>query len=218
MRGVRLLILSLAAAWVCAARGQPVQGAVEAVGFAAGRSGGCIRAGQWFPVRVQFAVQGTGLYTRELQVQGIDLDGDRVVYGQPQVTLSSEGGEKKKRVWCYTVANAGNELPAEVDVLDERGESVDKLPFPPPPCETMSNDDLLILDLSAQEIVALNLLATPNWTPGRTRRARFTATWRCRSWRRPTCWTVGWGWRRSTWSCGTSPARRTCSGRRRSTP
>ncbi len=166
MRGVRLLILSLAAAWVCAARAEPVQGAVEAVGFAAGRSGGCIRAGQWFPVRVQFAVQGTGLYTRELRLEGIDLDGDRVVYGQPQVTLSSEGGEKKKRVWCYTVANASNELPAQVDVLDERGVSVDKLPFPPLPCELMSNDDLLILDLSGQEIVALNLLGTPNWTPG----------------------------------------------------
>jgi len=155
--GRRLVHAVLLCGWVTALFAQPVQGVVEAIGFPAPTPAGyVVRAGQWFPVRVRFALQGTGLFTRELRLSSIDLDGDRVLFAHPHIALSSEGGEKSRHVWCYAVINALNELADHVDVLDEHGAAVDRILLPP--CDLVAGDDLLILDLSEPKVTALDLL------------------------------------------------------------
>lgn len=146
---------------------QPLDGRVESLGFPASSPNGLVlRPGQWFPIRVQLAAQGTGTFTRELRFEALDLDGDRVAYVHPQVTVSGEGGAKQRKVWCYAVANSIGDLPAALDVLDERGATVAKLPLPP--CDLIGNDELLILDISADPVVALNRLATTAIGSGRS--------------------------------------------------
>ncbi len=152
------------AAW-CGA--QPIDGQIETLGFpAASPTGLVIRPGQWFPIRVQLAAQGTGTFTRELRFEALDLDGDRVAYVHPQVTVSGEGGAKQRKVWCYAVVNSVTDLPAALDVLDERGATVAKLPLPP--CDVIGNDELVILDISAEPVAALNRLGSAGLGSGRS--------------------------------------------------
>jgi len=163
--GRYLVCAGLLCGGVTALCAQPVQGVVEEIGFPAPTPVGCIVcAGQWFPVRVRFALQGTGLFTRELHLSSIDLDGDRVLFAHPHIALSSEGGEKSRRVWCYAVINALNELTDHVDVLDDHGAVVDRIPLPP--CDMVSGDDLLILDLSEPKVTALDLLRSGGVSEG----------------------------------------------------
>lgn len=175
MRGRNLLCLLIAASLLPGVRAQteadagaagPVVGKVEELGFpsAAGSTGRLIRAGQWFPVRVRLTMQGTGLYGRRLRLETRDLDGDRVAYLSPEITLASEGGQLSRRAWCYAVANALGELPRTIGVLDERERTVARLPLPQ--CDIVSSSDLVILDISDQRVSALDRLRSGAWTAG----------------------------------------------------
>ena len=85
--------------------------------------------------------------------EGIDLDGDRVAFTQPNVALSGEAGPPK-RFWCYAVCNATNELPANIEVVGQDGVLVAELPLPVP-APPISNDDLLVLDISYPALTAV---------------------------------------------------------------
>jgi len=157
---LRILVLVACAA---ATQAQPVQGRVAAVGFAAG-SASVIREGQWFPILATLSAQGDRVWSGELRVIGIDLDGDRVAFTRRQVTVSADVGSK--RVWCYAIVNAANEFPTDLDVLDEDAVLVERLPLPP--AATILNDDLLVLDISRTAIPGLKSLETRSWSPGQT--------------------------------------------------
>lgn len=148
-----------------AAGAQVVTGRVASVGFTAPCSAGAvIRTGQWFPIRVQLGVQGSGTATRDLKFEGIDLDGDRVNFIRPQITVSTEGGSSTREVWCYGLINELSEYPRTLALVDPTGQTQERLPLPP--VDRLSNDELLIVDLSDQPLVSLNRLVTRNWSPG----------------------------------------------------
>ncbi len=160
------ILISLLAAGVAAVAtsAQPVQGDVRSAGFATG-SFRVVREGQWFPVLVYLNVPGSELFTGTLRIDGVDLDGDRVAFRQPGVTVTPGAGPQ--RVWCYAITNnAHDEMPPQVDVLDAKGALITKLDMPQPSCMPLLNDDLLVLDISRDRITRLNALATPAWTPG----------------------------------------------------
>ena len=158
---VRNLIgLSVCGFIAAAAAAQPVQGQVDAVGFTT--SGGVsIREGQWFPIVVTLRSQGSNIFSGELRVQCVDLDGDHLAYRLPQIVVGSETGGQK-RFWCYGVANQTNELPENVEVIDLNGALVARLPLTTSQQpQALANDALLILDISNPQITALDRLRTP---------------------------------------------------------
>ncbi len=135
------------------------------IGFSAPSSlGMVIRSGQWFPVRVRLTMQGTGMVTRTLRFESIDIDGDRVAFLSPPITLSSKGGGSEREVWTYATANRLDQLPETLGVLDESGAIIGELDVPP--CDLLLNDDLLVLDISARKVAALNNLMTRSWMAG----------------------------------------------------
>jgi hypothetical protein len=156
MNARRLAAWWLLAACTSAACAQPVQGDVAAIGFQA-PNGFVVRLGQWIPIQVRLTVQGTQLFSGELRAEGIDLDGDRVAYVQRPVIVTPEAGAE--RTWCYMVANSLNELPANIDILSADGVLVGKLPLPQ--CDSVRNDDLLVLDISRPSAVRRGVLMTP---------------------------------------------------------
>jgi hypothetical protein len=156
LRVVPLLCFLASLPWAAA---QTVHGQVDALGFQAGGNF-VLRAGQWFPVRVSLSAAGGQVFAGELRFESIDLDGDRVAYTQPSVTLSGGAGPPK-RFWCYATCNATNELPANVELLSQDG-TLTELPLPAQPPLVISNDDLLVLDLSYPAVTALRTLETPS--------------------------------------------------------
>jgi hypothetical protein len=160
----RLVVVMLIGVGALAARAQILQGQVDSVGFQASL-GPVLRTGQWCPILVSLRCQGSQVFSGELRVEAIDLDGDRVAFTQPQVTVASEAGPPK-RFWCYVVVDASNELPANVEVVDQDGGLVAQLPLPPQPVAPLLSDDLLVLDISYPQVTALNGLLTTGWAPG----------------------------------------------------
>ncbi len=144
---------------------QVIQGQVDSIGFQTS-AGPVLRAGQWCPLRVSLQSQGSQLFAGELRLEALDLDGDRVTFHQPPVTLTGEAGPPK-RVWCYVAVNAVHELPATLQLTDENGAAVvPAFPLPPAPPVALHGDDVLVLDLSYPAVLALNDLVTPGWQPG----------------------------------------------------
>jgi hypothetical protein len=164
MKARYVVSLSLLLAGLPAALAQNVQGQVDAVGFQASNCA-VLRAGQWFPVRVSLTSQGGQVFTGELRFESIDLDGDRVAFTQPNVTLTGEAGPPK-RFWCYAACNATNELPSGVEVVSPEGALIAELPLPSQPLVVIPNDDFLVLDISYPAVTALNNLQVPTAAPG----------------------------------------------------
>jgi hypothetical protein len=159
-----LTLFLLAATLAGSARAQIVHGQVDSVGFQT--SGGYVlREGQWFPLLVSLQAQGSQVFAGQIRTEARDLDGDRVSFTQPQVTVTGDG--PPKRVWCYALVNSVNELPAHVSVVDEQSAAVAaELPLPAAPPLPLPTDDLLVLDLSYPQVTALNELQTPGSSPG----------------------------------------------------
>jgi hypothetical protein len=159
------VVAGAALAALVAARGlraQPVQGDVAKVGFSCGTpSGSVIREGQWFPILLQLTAQGSQVFQGQLRVEGIDLDGDFIAYTDKQFTVTPDAG--MKRVWCYAVVNSLSEYPRHVDILTDDGFRINRIPMPP--CDVITNDDFLILDLSERRI-SYNALLSDGWSPG----------------------------------------------------
>lgn len=166
MRTVRLGWVLILLAGAVPAGADVVTGQVEWVGLPSGTPAGSVmRFGQWVPIRVRLAMQGTGTFTRALRVEARDLDGDRVAYLSQPVTLASEGGSTVRTAWCYAAANSIDELPDYVTVLDG-DHVVDRLPLPGARADMLLNDDLLVLDISDAAIASLKRLETQNFAPG----------------------------------------------------
>lgn len=159
-RQVAGLLLVAIGTWSAVA--QTLQGQVESAGFPA-PAGPVLRGGRWLPIVVNLSVSG-GIFSGELRAEAFDLDGDRVVYTNSPIALSSDAGGSK-RLWLYAVVNAEDEMPAGVDVVDDRGRLAATLPVPPP-VGALRSGDLLVLDVSTPPIGALRALETPAWLPG----------------------------------------------------
>ncbi len=154
-----LAVVMLAAS----AAAQPIQGDVTAMGFpAAGTT--IFRYGRWLPIQVALGVQGSDVFSGQLRAICPDLDGDRVAFTQPQVTVTPETGVR--RAWCYVTANSEAELPTTIDVLDAEGRLVTRLDCPIPGPQAILADDLLVLDISRVPIKRLDLLQSSSWSPG----------------------------------------------------
>jgi len=164
MRATRLCLVLLLGLGAAVTHAQIVQGQVVGIGFQTSK-GPVIREGQWFPILVTLQCQGSQVFSGELRVETADLDGDRVAYTQPQVTLAGEGGPPK-RFWCYAVAEALNELPTAVDLVSDQDALVAELPLPAQPVATLVSEDLLILDLSYPHVTRLDGLESSTWSPG----------------------------------------------------
>lgn len=162
----RCVLLAAALYFLCQpAAADVVVGQVASAGFPAGTmSGAVFRPGQWFPVRAQLAMQGTGTSTRGLRLVCTDLDGDRVMVLRPQATLSTEGGSPQRVFTCYGLANEPDEAPRELQLIDDAGQVRERLPMPS--IDALSNDDMLLLDISAQPVLAFNRLLPANWSAG----------------------------------------------------
>ncbi len=143
-----------------ATRAQVVQGRVDGVGFQTSTTP-VLRAGHWCPVRVSLSSQGGQVFSGDLRLESIDLDGDRIAFTQPSIALGGDAGPPK-RFWCYTVCNSPNELSANVELIGRDGALLAELPLPAQPPVAISNDDLLLLDLSFPPVRALDgLKASP---------------------------------------------------------
>jgi hypothetical protein len=159
---LRLITLVLGAALVATAAAQ-IQGDIKQFGFSGG-SGATrllVREGQWAPVVVQLAVQGSQPFQGKLRCQCSDLDGDRVAFIEEPVTLTPSAG--MKRFWGYAVTfsenlNMASAAPGLVnlDVLNDAGDLVVR--FPLPGWEYLDNDTLLVVDISDQPVVGLSRL------------------------------------------------------------
>ena len=135
-----------------AAWAQRVQGDVKSVGFRAPvQTGHVVRYGQWFPILVELNVLGTEHFQGELRFEGQDLDGDRVSFVQSPVVLTAGGG--MRRVWTYGVITDADSKT--VDVIDSNGALVVKLPAPA--YEPISNDVMLVLDISERPVDYLKM-------------------------------------------------------------
>ena len=147
---------ALLAVLCCAAggRAQPVQGRILSVGFgASGEARHYIRAGQWFPILVELTSVGDQHRTVTLRVEQPDMDGDRVYYTEPSVTLTA--GAEPRRVWCYAVS-LGQQVsaPLAVELLDEEGARIAP-PIDAPLYESISADTRVVLDVSARPVSGL---------------------------------------------------------------
>lgn len=145
------------------AAAQPIAGQVRSLGFQ-GPTGPLVRAGQWFPIIVDLKVQGTDVFSGELRFEGIDIDGDRVSFTRTSVTVSPSADGRPRSFQCFGVVNSLGELPACIDVVSAAGETVAELSLPR--SELLLNDNLLVLDISAKSVAALNQLRTAAWRPG----------------------------------------------------
>jgi hypothetical protein len=149
-------LLALAIAGAASVHAQPVQGDVRSVGFqAAVPTRFVIRHGEWFPILVELTAQGSQPQEVELRCEREDLDGDRVAYVEPYVTVNPNS---LRRVWCYAVSlkeDAG--WSVKLDVVGRRdGALITTLPVPA--FEAISNNTQLVLDISAKRITALDWL------------------------------------------------------------
>jgi len=135
---------------------QSFQGDVRAVGFPASvATRFAVRDGQWFPILCELTLRGDTHFQGRLQCEQIDVDGDRVVFAETPVTLTAGGG--LKRVWCYAVALRGTTSPsAAVDLVSDAGGRVLRLETPQ--FEFLSNDALLLLDISRNPVARLRAL------------------------------------------------------------
>ena len=160
--------LTLITVLLCAAnlRAQVVVGDVSAVGFRSSKTAGTrfvVRSGQWVPIQVQLTVQGSATFQGQLRYEAPDLDGDLVAYRETPVTATFDAGVK--RAWVYAVwpyDPSGMRGPGTVDVLTDDGVLVNRLAVPD--FDTLSNDTLLILDISAQPVTRLRMLQTQDWS------------------------------------------------------
>lgn len=169
LRGHRIAacVAALLAA-VARVAAQPVQGTVRSVGFQANvPSRFVIRQGQWFPIVLELAAQTGRPIQCRVAVERADLDGDRVQYTEPLVALTPEAGLKK--VWCYAVS-AREEIgpPMTVEVRDAAGNLLTELSAPP--FEVVSNDYMLVVDVSASPAALIGELdadrgeyVSPEW-------------------------------------------------------
>ena len=149
-------LLAAVSGWSEAARAQPVQGDVRSAGFQAAVPGRfIIRNGQWFPILVELTAQSTEAREVELRCERRDIDGDRVVYTEPYVVVNPGA---VRRVWCYAVSLKEDAWQAlDVEVVDRRdGALLTRLPVPG--FEPISNDTLLVLDVSQKLVTALDRL------------------------------------------------------------
>ncbi len=140
----------------CAGRGPGIQGQVGSIGYPFGRSArSAVREGQWFPIRVELrATSGEQAGVEvELRAQSVDLDGDRVDFVKPDVTLTV--GDIERPFWCYAVAYRGGpsmfeelRVPTELEIVDP-ARRMTLGTFSVPPVDVVENDAVLVLDVSA---------------------------------------------------------------------
>lgn len=144
---------------------QPVTGDVVAVGFRAPVSSGfVIREGQWIPILCELVVNGSDHFEGAVRWERPDLDGDRVAFTARPVTLTR--GQGLKRVWCYAVSTredpttGGNDL----EIVAADGAIINRLPLKP--YEVISNDTVLILDISERPLALSEGLGGKGVTEG----------------------------------------------------
>ena len=168
----RLKIISTAclilAAALAPAGAQEIQGQVGSIGYPFGRSArSAVREGQWFPIRVELrATSGEQAGVEvELRAQSVDLDGDRVDFVKPDVTLTV--GDIERPFWCYAVAYRGGpsmfeelRVPTELEIVDP-ARRMTLGTFSVPPVDVVENDAVLVLDVSAGQVAHLHSLSSP---------------------------------------------------------
>lgn len=157
---------------------QPVQGKITGVGFeAAVPARHVVRLGQWVPIVVELTAAGSERREVELRCQRSDLDGDHVVYLEPYVLVNPNA---VRRVWCYATTlkeEAGR--PLRIEVVDKQ-DGTPLTTLTAPPFEPISNDTMLILDISTPRVTGLQTIndsATHYWGPD----------WGGRRYYRPVC-------------------------------
>jgi hypothetical protein len=163
----RLAITALLLITTTAAPGQPVSGDVIAAGFQTA-GGNVVRPGQWFPVLAALRVEGDAIFTGEVRVEALDLDGDLVAYTRTGVTV--DGASGLERVWCYVASPThARNLPRQLQVVavDEEGRpGALRARLDLPPLNLLQDREMLLLDISRDRIAGLNALTTSGWTPG----------------------------------------------------
>ncbi len=179
--GICRRIFAVAAALAACAAGapaQPVQGDIKSIGFQANvQARYIVREGQWIPIVVDLQAAGSEHWSGELRVEMTDLDGDRVSFAEPNVTVT--GGGTLRRVWCYAVAHRSDiSKPLSVDVIGVDGALVTSLPIPN--IELISSDTLLLVDMSERPVAALRSLDS-----GST--SYYAQGWSERRFYRPVC-------------------------------
>jgi hypothetical protein len=159
-----LAAMLLLAAGGAFSRAQPIQGDIRAVGFRTpGQTGFVLREGQWFPILVELNAASSEHQEVVLRCECPDLDGDRVAYLSERVTLT--GGGPSRSVWCYAVSLSGRSWQATLDVLSGDGVLITR--FDLPPFELISNDEMLILDISARPVTELRAVGGQPGLPDR---------------------------------------------------
>ena len=159
-----LAAMLLLAAGGTLSRAQPVQGDIRAVGFRTpGQTGFVLREGQWFPILVALNAQSSEHQEVVLRCECPDLDGDRVAYLSERVTLT--GGGPSRSVWCYAVSLTGQSWQPTLDVLSADGVLITRLDLPT--FELISNDEMLILDISARPVTELRAMGGQPGLPDR---------------------------------------------------
>ncbi|MFH1745895.1 MAG: hypothetical protein ABIG44_02510 [Planctomycetota bacterium] len=147
---------------------QPVVGDVAMVGFRASRTSGTgylAREGQWIPIQARLTVQGSQMFQGQLSFETADLDGDLIAFRESPVTVTPDAG--LKRAWCYA---AWQQTPytmsrtRKLDIISADGVLINQLTVPE--VDFISNDTMLILDISDERLTHLRgLFETPNWRP-----------------------------------------------------
>lgn len=163
-----LLAVVIGATWTGVAHAQPVQGDVAYVGFRASKTSGTgfvARPGQWVPIQARLTVQGSQLFQGQLKFESADLDGDLVAYRETPVTVTPDAG--LKRAWCYGAwlqTPYGMGAAKTLDIISADGVLINRLAVPD--LDFISNDTMLLLDISAERLTRLRgVLETPGWRP-----------------------------------------------------
>lgn len=142
---------------------------IAAFGFRAGTATpNVVREGQWIPILTELTLTSGTQFQGELRVECVDLDGDLVTFTEKPIVLTA--GVGPKRVWCYGVAyedvlaagGAPRQTP-RVTLHDEDGALVARLPLPA--VDLLSNDRVLLLDLSDRPVTRLRALAGAGTEP-----------------------------------------------------
>ncbi len=135
--------------------GQVINGDAVAMGFraGAGQAQFVIRPGQWIPILLQIQPQGSQVVQVDLRAESRDLDGDFISFCEPQVALTPEAGQR--RVWVYAAANSHQDVPTQVSVYGASGRLA-RIALPP--VELLSNDRMLVLDISEKPAERLALM------------------------------------------------------------
>ncbi|MGE0482431.1 MAG: hypothetical protein AB7Q17_18385 [Phycisphaerae bacterium] len=142
---------------------------IAAFGFRAGAATpNVVREGQWIPILTELTLTSGTQFQGELRVECVDLDGDLVTFTEKPIVLTA--GVGPKRVWCYGIAHedvlAAGGAPRQtprVTLHDEDGTLVARLPLPA--VDLLSNDRVLILDLSDRPVTRLRTLAGTGTEP-----------------------------------------------------